>query len=267
MHKHDALIYKLQSQTTLLITLLTSLIIAIVGSALLFVASIDSLWSANNVWRALPRDLGSLLVVSVALALVWELSAKRSFVDELYSKFNIAQSIQSSNLRDIVFHAEYIDWEALFNTAQEVDLFFAYNTQWRMNNEVRLQQLAKRKSARIRLILPDPNNSTTVADMARRFNRPTNRLKLEIKEAQEQFEELARTAGTDGAKIEIYFYGLSLHYSLYRFDNTYIFALYSQQPVKTNVPHFICSAGGTLAKFFNLEIENLVSEQCSSRAL
>ncbi len=171
-------VFSLKRQRTFLLTLLASLFIAIIGGFLIFLVNDNSLWSDNSVWRSFFRDLGSLLIVSVALALVWELSGKRSLVDEVYSKANIAQSIQGAGLTEVVFRGQDIDWENLFNSAREVDLFFAYNSWWRTSNEVRLNKLAARKGVRIRLILPDVSDTTTAADLARRFSRTVDRLRI-----------------------------------------------------------------------------------------
>lgn len=269
MQRKSSLVYELKSQRTFWITAFASLSIAVVGGVLLFASDIDGLWGAKpySAWRSLARDFGSLLLVSVALSLVWELTGKRSFVDEIYSKFGVAHSVQLSGLEEIVFRPEDINWEELFRSAYEVDLFFAYNSQWRTTHEVRLRQLVSRKGVRVRLILPNIEDSVTVADLARRFAKTRERLKAKVQGAREQFEELAHIARESGAQVEIYLYDLSLHYSLYRFDDVYIFALYTQRTEKAYVPHFICREGGALAKFFNDEIGGLVSGRYSKRVL
>lgn len=271
MSKRSTLVYRLQSQRTSLITILASFVVALVGAILILLSNTflvtnpPSASGPEEVWRILTRDLGSLLVVTVALALVWELSGKRSFADEVYSKANLAQSIQAYGLQEMVSRPEDINWEELFKNAHEIDLFFAYNAHWRTTHEVRLRDIARRKGARIRLILPDVTNSVTVEDLARRFAKTPDKLKARVQEATEQFEELAQIAKTCGAVVEIYAYGQSLHYSLYRFDNTYIFALYNQRTEKTYVPHFICCKGGELAKFFDADLQALVTTRYSRR--
>src|SRR5688572_10634115 len=117
-------------------------------------------------------------------------------------------TIAIAGLREIVFQTEEISWDDMFASVNELDLFFSYASQWRTINDVRLMQLAQKKGARIRLILPDTTNSAVVEDLARRFNKTTERLKAKVEEAKEQFEHLAQRAGANGAKVEIYLYNL-----------------------------------------------------------
>jgi hypothetical protein len=174
-------------------------------------------------------------------------------------------TIALSGLSEVVFQTSDIPWDDLFASVNELDMFFSYASQWRTLNEVRLLKLSEKRGAKIRLILPDTTNSVVVEDLAKRFNKSPDRLKGKVDEAREQFEHLAQRAGASGAKIEIYLYSMSPHYALYRFDDTYIFSLYQQQPDKTYVPHFICNKGGQLANFFDTEIDALVSERASRR--
>lgn len=177
-------------------------------------------------------------------------------------------TISIAGLQEIVFKTEDVVWEDLFNHVNELDLFFAYASLWRTTNEVRLLRLSQKKGARIRLILPDISNSIVVNDLARRFNKTPERIKAKVEEAKEQFDDLAHRANTsNGAKIEVYLYSLSHHYSLYRFDNTYIFAIYQQRLDKAYVPLFICKKGGELANFFDEDIRSIVSEKTSRQII
>lgn len=177
-------------------------------------------------------------------------------------------TIDISGLQDITFKNQDIVWEDLFENVNELDLFFAYASLWRTTNEVRLLKLAKKKGIKIRLILPDTSNLIVLHDLARRFNKTPERLKVKVEEAKEQFEHLALIASSNnGATIEVYLYNLSHHYALYRFDNTYIFSIYQQRLDKAYVPHFICKKEGELADFFNIELNSMVSQKVSRRII
>jgi len=106
MSTDSALMYELRSQKTSLITRWTATVVGVAGLGLIFLSDASAVWG-NGLNDTLPlviRHIGSLLLVTVALTLIWELSAKRSFVDELYSKANIAQSITALGLLNTAFH-------------------------------------------------------------------------------------------------------------------------------------------------------------------
>lgn len=62
-----------------------------------------------------------------------------------------------------------IDWTSLFNKVNKLDIFFAYGQIWRKTYLQELREVAARKNARIRLVLPDPEDEQTISELARRF--------------------------------------------------------------------------------------------------
>jgi hypothetical protein len=105
--------------------------VASLGVLLLVLSS----FLASPELRAIVRDLGSLLIVSVAIAILWELHAKRAFVAELLATTNLAEDIETTGLAgaSAKWHGE-IDWRKLFASADTFELLFTYGRTWRNTN-------------------------------------------------------------------------------------------------------------------------------------
>lgn len=265
-NKRKSPLYKLQSQRTTLLTVLVAVLILVAGIFLIYISN-SAIFNISqfNPWRNLIGEVGNLLFVSVTLGVVWELVGKRSFIEEIYTKLDVSASVQSSGLDEIVFHSEEIDWGGLFKKSKSVDLFFAYNIQWRSINEVRLKELVSRRNVILRVVLPDITDMTSMNNMARKFNKEPGRLKERVEEAIEQFQNLSQIALSNNSKVEIWLHNMSFQYSLYRFDDTYIFAPYNQQKEKTDVPHFIFHKYGRVAKFFDADLDFITSDKGSRK--
>lgn len=90
--------FRVLTERTTLLTVLATLITAILGVLLLYVAANSKAWAGAESWQTVIRDIGSLLVVSVAVAALWELFGKRAFRDELLAKAQLAQDVRTAGL-------------------------------------------------------------------------------------------------------------------------------------------------------------------------
>lgn len=153
-----------------------------------------------------------------------------------------------------------IDWKSYFETAKELDVFFAYGRTWRHTHSENLRKLASRDGSSIRVVLPDPDDQITMTDMAKHFSYTIDELRGYIAEAVEDFKGLSVSAGVYKAKVEIWFYPGSHQFSFYRFDNVVIMATYSHTRERTPVPTLVCTEGGALYAFLANEFQMLTKE-------
>jgi peptidoglycan biosynthesis protein MviN/MurJ (putative lipid II flippase) len=86
-----------------LMTLKTALLSAAVGSVgaiLLYIGDRNTLWRHHQAGQALVNDLGAALVVSVALALLWELVGKRAFTHEILETAQTSADVNTAGLTE-----------------------------------------------------------------------------------------------------------------------------------------------------------------------
>jgi len=232
---------KLFKERVTLRTLLVSLAIVALGIALLYVSAHKDWLKGYEVWRTVIQQLGGLLFVTVAITLLWELFGKRAFLDEVLAKMQISKEITLSGITKITdsFYHD-IDWKSYFQTVHELDIFFAYAGTWRHTHVQELREVANREDARIRVVLPDPENKQTVCELARRFNLTSEELKGLIKGAETDFRGLRPSIGTKGAQIDIWFLPAAPLFSFYLFDRIGILVLYSHSQERARFLTFVC---------------------------
>lgn len=235
--------------------------VATLGFILLWISAYVDWLKEHEALRTVVRDFGSLLLVIVVITFLWEFWGKRVFLDEVLAKAHISKEISFAGLIKITdsFHSD-IDWKAYFRTVDKLDIFFAYGRTWRNTYELELKQVASKENARIRVVLPDPEDEQTVAELARRFNLTPESLKGAIRETEAFFRNLRKSTDARGAQIDIWFLPAAPSFSFYRFDRVAILALYSHRHERAPVPTFICEMGGTLYDYIRKEFDAMIRE-------
>lgn len=276
---------KLYKERTSLRTFLAAALVLLLGIALLGISNgWDWLKINHAVINAVVRDIGALMVASVAVALIWELSSKRAFVDELMSKGRssvqdlISQTILTQELKGAglsAFTTDFsygIDWLGLFRNARRLDLFFSYARSWMNNNAAQLQDLARRDGSRIRVILPDPDDAQIMAELARRFERPVEEIQGNINATKgdllrifvEPFEGANAPRRPD---FSLFYTRTAPQFTFYRFDNRCILVLYKHRLGRGGVPIFTAEQGGTIYEFIVQEIDAFISDEELARRI
>lgn len=252
-------------ERTTLRTSLTALIVAIIGVLLLVIAEINALWmwigveSIQNIVQSVLKDVGSLLLASVAISLLWELVGKRAFLDELLSRVHLSEDIKEAGIIGVTpsFHRN-IDWDSLFHNVNELDIFFLYGQTWRHTHVEHLHEAARRH-VKIRVVLPDPTDNISISELSRRIGTTDERIQDLIKEAARGFKNLEEV----GATVTIWYYSRLPLFSFYRFDHTIVLALYTN--AQKAVPTFLLEEGGSLYNFVRAEFSNMTSGKGPSK--
>ena len=234
-------------------TLLVSLLAALVGLALLWIANGVDAIRGNPALQGILNNLGGAIITGVALMILWELVSKRSFAREVLENTKFANDIERSGVTRIgTNYLRDADWDVLFRQATKLDIFLAYGQTWRNNNHDNLRSLAARKKSRIRVYLPDPDDVGTVRNLAERFSLTEFQMIDRITQARKDFEALSKPGGAD---VFVYYrIGDSL-FSAYRFDRTAIVTLYAHRRERGGVPTIVCSEPGSLYDFVREDID------------
>lgn len=238
-------------------TILAAIGVAIIGCLLMWFSTNDAWWKSLAIGIDGPclqnfvSNFGALLVATVPVTLFWELWGKRAFLDEILTKARIAKELEDAGMVNAFQSFQMADvWGHLISSSTEIDIFFVYGHSWRSNNREHLRKFLAGRYARLRVILPDPDDNATVSELARRFSTDDATLRQRILEASADFKSLA----PDGRKVEVYlFSGLAPHFSFYRFGNTSVYAPYNHRADRAPVPTFIVRDGGFMFKFLRDE--------------
>lgn len=239
-------------------TLIISIVTALAGLGLLYLAGRDDWWKHAHGARALVDSLGALLIASVALGLIWEYAGKRGFARQILATASAGADLETLGIdRMSMNYIEVPDWAALFIGLQKLDVFVAYGRTWRRNNFQRLQQLAGTPGSRIRIFLADPDDELTMSSMAPRFNMTIEALKAAIMEARDEYAALP--VG-QGSTIEVFYRSGESLFSCYRLDGVAVLTMYTHSRQRMGVPTIQCRDGGQLYKFVRGEFKALESQ-------
>jgi hypothetical protein len=245
-------------QLSTLQMVLLGVLIAGIGGVLLYLGGRSDLWHHRQGLQALVNNLGSILVVSVALALIWEFIGKRSFTKEILETARTSTDVHAAGITRIgMNYVDDADWEALFHGVQKLDIFVAYGRTWRNSHISKLRRVAEDGGARIRVYLPDPDDAYTLSVLAERFDMPESRLRDAINESKAEFSSLQQAGN---AQVEVYFRKGDMVFSCYRFDAIAVATLYTHSRARGQVPVIVCRSGGSFYEFIRGELKAIHSQ-------
>lgn len=194
---------KVYRQRTNLQTILAAAIVFALG-ILLLVGSREL--TDHPVLQFLAGNLGSLCVASIVLSLIWELTAKRSFLAEILAHSGLARQIDQSGVLGLpIKWNQDIPWPRLLRETSHVDVFVAYGNNWRGAHGDEWKRFAQRKGTSCRVILPDPDDEAVVAALACQFKRNPELIRSRIREATREFSEAFSSPGGREPRCKIYY--------------------------------------------------------------
>ena len=253
---------KLHSERVTLHVIIIAIIFIVIGISLIWITA-GTPWTGK--WRTLQaviEQLGALLFVTATITFIWEIKAKLSFLDEILVKTQVSRDVALAGLLKITnrFHDD-IDWRRYIEKSSKIDIFFAYARTWCGAHEEHLKTAIKNNKARVRVVLPDPNNKDVVSELTRRFDiEKEEDLKGRIEESATFFKGLKAIAENKGGSVELWFLQKCPVFSFYRFDHIGILATYKHQKGRGNVPTFVFEQGGTLYDFMRQEFDAMIKD-------
>ncbi|MCB8947897.1 MAG: hypothetical protein H6653_07765 [Ardenticatenaceae bacterium] len=242
-------------------------ILFVIGILLLIWAGDKVFWANNTNIQSFIETLGSTLLVTGIITVAWDLIGKRAFTEEILSKVSISQALMQAGIIH-VFPSDKnreIDWDDLFQKAIEIDLLFYGSSWWRNQNFKNLESFITRKNTRMRVILPDPDDSQTMLESSRRINTTVeNEIRI-ITDAIKDFKILVEQHPT--ANVEIWLLKKSPLFSAFRFGNRAVFSPYSHRASIVGVPTIICVENGVIFKFIEGELNSIFNDKNTTRKL
>lgn len=248
------------TEITNLRTYVASGAIFVFGTVLLiFAEKFD--YPAGYLWlKSVVSNFGALLVASVSIAMLWELFSKRSFLDELLAKTGLAEDLRNVGLSGISLNpVRGPDFPKLIRSSERLDIFVCYANTWRANFENDLKFMATKKNCRIRLIVPNPDNPTIMAELANRFSaNSTEAMKGRIQQAITEYKALFASVNNNSLDFSVWVHNETPLTSFYRFDRFAVITLYKHADGRGDTPTLIAERSGSLYTFIENEVDSMV---------
>jgi hypothetical protein len=175
--------------------------LGLVGVVFLFWSRYSAEWN-HPIRSDVLREIGVLLFVTAVLTLAWELIGKRAFADEILVKANMSRDLADAGIEVVTptFMDNRIAWNELFKNSNRLDIWVSYASTWRNSHAQAIEKLLSRRDARLRVVLPDPEDAQLMDVLSQRFEKTPETLKEQVKEARDAFAKFSKH-GT----VEIYF--------------------------------------------------------------
>jgi len=246
-------------ERTSLRTILAAILIGLLGVLLISVSENIHWFEEHRGWKAPIRELGGILVATVTVALLWELYAKRAFLEELMAAAHIGEDVRAARLLNITNNfMRGIHWDEFFRKANKLTIFFSYGNPWKDYGE-ELHNLAARHNTQVQLMLPDPEDEKVIIELARRFGETPDEVKQGIKKTEREFRELF-SASKGSIQFAIWYLSFAPVFSYYIFDDVVVLTLYKHRRGRVAIPAFVFEKGGKLYDFINEEHEAIINE-------
>jgi hypothetical protein len=246
-------------QLTSYAAVLTAVGAIAIGAGLMYLTHVgEDFWKQHPDEQAVLREIGALVLATVAISILWELVGHRKFMDEVLERTGVAKELTHAGIRKIVprFQDLHGDWEFVFEHSRYINIFFAYAQSWRHTHGELVAEYAKRDGNHIRVVLPDPDDAETLAELTRRFaEHEQAEYARMIRESAQFFLSLRPAPPADGANVEVRFVPKVPLFSFYVFDRGAIIAFYSHRG-RVSVPSFLVDRG-SLYDFARSDFERL----------
>jgi hypothetical protein len=233
------------------------------GVLLLWASSGVAFFESHGSLRSVVRDLGALLVATVVAAIIWELVVRRAFLGEVLALIGSEASVRKAGITWVSDNFHDVEWAPLFEGVREFDGWLTYGHSWRGENVPRLASLAGDREATLRIALPDPEDDTLAAELARRYSLDSpETAKEQWRDARDDFVRMFDRPETRAHCQLWYINTKSPLFSLYRFDRAIIFSVYRHGPgSRGTVPALRFENPGSLYEWVRSEFEALIDPE------
>lgn len=245
------------AENTTLKNVLAAIVLTGLGFLVLLLASHEDWWDDRQTGQVFLQQAGGAVAVAGILSVLWELAGKRAIREETFELAGLRHEVDRAKLERIVEDYNELDWPGMLASTTKVDLWVSYGRTWRGANFSHLQEMLKDSNARLRVVMPDPQDQDALVLMAERYNKPTHELIVLMEEARRDLEGLAERSK---ASVEIYLRAGEPLHALYLLGGKAVVTLYSHQRERGSTPALVASAGGHLHAFLKRDMEALISQ-------
>ena len=219
-------------------TVIAALIGLLVGAAFLIIgAHLETTWIS-----VLLINIGSFIIASVVMALIFEFWQLRGLLDDLFRYARIAEQIQRAQLSGFsVSFYDNVPWDELFKESNRLNIFVAYASTWRNTHDTHLQEFVSKRDTSLEVVLPDPEIPEIISELALRFGISGDDVTKRIREAFEYFRGLGNHAQR---VVRVYYLQRAPQFTFYRFNNRAVFASYRHRPGRGTILTLVANRGG-----------------------
>jgi hypothetical protein len=227
--------------------------VAVLALGIVFLWVSRAVFAPSSIWGSLVRDFGSLLVASVCVAGLWELTAKRAFFAEIFEGTHLSTELQAAGV--VGAQSQWYDdvqWKTMLRAVDHVEIFQAYGVVWRGIMEDELAKFAGRKGTSCTVILPDPQDPKLLQAMAANFRRSEEEIQRRIIDAQNEYMRLFSLAGGD-LKYEVWYSSRPPLYSFVILGDRAVVTMYKHNSDQKQVIGFVVRRGGAFFRYIENE--------------
>jgi hypothetical protein len=172
---------------SLLRTLLATAVAVIIG--LLLIAFTGGFEGAT--FRLILQNIGSFLVATVGLALLWELVTKQSLLQDIRTMFRLSESLYSSGISGFEL-ADDSKWMLPVAHSKEVDILFGYHEEGSWPNTRTLEALFQRvpPGGRVRVVIPHPEEDAVRECLKARLTKDPHDIGRNLKNIRADLNKL-----------------------------------------------------------------------------
>jgi ribosomal protein S18 acetylase RimI-like enzyme len=180
----------------------------------------------GHIWKFVG-EIGSFVSAVIAVHFLYDRILKK---DERYFIVNELNDIIQLKLNSlkydekIVLYDSYreVDWTSLIeHSDHEIVIAVHYCNQWLSQHFESFLKFLKKKNSKIRIIVPDINQSKILDDLSRMYPDYTKEIiKRRVSDTIIALDTLIREANIDPNKVELYFCNHVFNYSRHSFDKT-----------------------------------------------
>jgi hypothetical protein len=190
-------------------------------------------------------NLSLAVVIPAGVTLIWALMSGRWLADEVMELVGITSELRRAGLKGAKSFKD-LDWDELFQAGGQLDVWAAWAGSWAMErNPHRLRALVARKNARLRVLLPDPDDDQNVGALCRLFpSRDSEYVRAHINEVIRFYSEELAPHASSTCVIEVWVTTFLPVYSCYIFNETRaVLAPMTHTPSPDYVPAFVLGSG------------------------
>lgn len=204
---------------------------------------------------SLLPTLGWFILGTGVVNYLYELHGKQEIVRQVKASIGISDSMDEAGIQNATLDVAEVPWKALINSAKVIDLSVSYATTWRSNYVGQLQEFAKNKSSRLRVLLPDYTDARLMMSLGLRYNRAPDEVAKSIGEAKIFFEGLFAALGAS-KRCNVVLCAKEQTYAYHRFDNVCVITLYHGLGKIGKVATLQFKADGPFGRLFAQDFDN-----------
>jgi TIR domain len=210
-------------------------------------------------WQVLEASIESALTIRADTP---QQRPDRELLEEVLSVVRVRNrtptEASAAGIQRVVANFHTIEWDDLFDDATRVDLLFAYGAGWRAAHIHQIAAVLKQPGARVRIVLPNPNDQTTMEELGRRFSLAPENVTERVRVAMQEFVDLRRDSDKTAELIVATVDRTPLH-TCYRVDDTVVLTPYHHGFDRRAVPALLLDRYGLLGRFYDADFDALAA--------